>query len=369
MNIPYLDLGRLNALCQPQIEQAALSVLRSGRYLRDQQVTLFEQTWAQANGATYCVSTGNGLDALTAAMRGLKWLNQWPDGSEVIVSAHTFIASFLAITEAGLTPVPCDVSADDYNINPTLIEPLITAQTVAVMPVHIYGRECRMQPIRAIADRHGLKVITDSCQRHCADGSGSLTASLSDAAAFSFYPGKNLGAMGDAGCLITSSKPLADFARAYCNYGAEEKYRHAVKGCNSRMDSLQAAILLAKLPLLDKQNDQRRRQAERYSQAIRNPYITLPYGGLEIDQSVWHIYPIFCQHRQQLRDWLAAHGIGTNIHYPTPPHRQAAYAELNSTSLPVAEQLCATELSLPLNPTLTAGEQDYIIDTLNRFHL
>ena len=368
MNIPYLHLGRLNALCQPLLEQAALRVLRLGSYLNDQEVARFEHSWAEANNARHCVSTANGLDALTVALQGLKTLCQWPDGSEVIVSAHTFIASFLAITRAGLQPVPCDVSPDDYNISPSLIEPLITAHTVAIMPVHIYGRQCQMQPIRDIADRHDLKVVTDSCQRHSADGSGSFTAALSDATAFSFYPGKNLGAQGDAGCLITDSQELADLARAYCNYGAAQKYCHTIKGCNSRMDSLQAAMLSAKLPLLDKHNNQRRQQAERYNQEICNPLITLPYGGQEADQSVWHIYPVFCQHRQQLRDWLDSHGIGTIIHYPTPPHRQAAYAELNPVSLPVTEHLCATELSLPLNPTLTAEEQGYIIDTLNAFH-
>ena len=368
MNIPYLDLGRLNALCQPQIEQAALRVLRSGRYLRDQQVALFEQAWAQANGVAYCVSTGNGLDALTAALRGLKWLNQWPDGSEVIVSAHTFIASFLAITEAGLTPVPCDVSADDYNINPTLIEPLITAQTVAVMPVHIYGRECQMQPIRAIADRHGLKVITDSCQRHCADGSGSLTTSLSDAAAFSFYPGKNLGALGDAGAVVTNNKDIADKVRALGNYGSDYKYHHVYKGCNSRLDELQAAFLVAKLPHLDRMNEERRNIAAKYTAGINNPKIIVPFV-LDNCVPVWHIYGIRCAERERLEQHFTERGIGFNKHYPIPMHLQECYKELNipKGALPIAEEISSTEVSIPMYYGMTDEEVRYVIDALNDF--
>ena len=368
MNIPYLDLGILNAQWQQEMEQAALRVVRSGRYLHDQEIADFEALWATANAARHCVSTANGLDALTAALCGLKHLNDWPDGSEVIVSGFTFIASFEAVTRAGLCPVPCDVSSDDYTIDPTLISGLITERTVAIMPVHIYGRESNMAAIREIADRHNLKIVTDSCQRHSTDSSLlSASSSLSDAVAFSFYPGKNLGALGDAGCLVTNDPKLADYARAYCNYGAHVKYRHDIKGVNSRMDSLQAAILKVKARYLNQQNSLRQEQAAIYNQRIGNPLISLPYGGKDVQQSVWHIYPVFCRQRDQLQQWLASNGIGTIVHYPTPPHKQLSYSELNHISLPVTEQLCATQLSLPLNPTLTPQEQDYIIRTLNDF--
>ncbi|MCH5178727.1 MAG: DegT/DnrJ/EryC1/StrS family aminotransferase [Prevotellaceae bacterium] len=367
MKIPYLDLRQLNAECMPQIEQAALHTMRSGLYLNDSNVYEFEQSWAKGNRTKHCISTANGLDALTAALSAMKALYLWNDGSEVVVSAHTFIASFEAITRAGLMPVPCDVNITDYNINCNLIEPLINDKTVAVMPVHLYGRECDMKRIKEIANRHHLKIITDSCQRHSLDDNDNITATISDAVAFSFYPGKNLGALGDAGCLITNNTELADLARTFCNYGARIKYHHDMKGINSRMDAVQAAILNVKIPILNHQNAIRQSQAERYNQAINNPVITLPYDSKETEKSVWHIYPIFCQHRDKLQSYLSELGIGTIIHYPIPPHKQLAYREINHLSLPITEQLCATELSLPLNPTLTLEEQDYIIEALNSF--
>lgn len=368
MKIPYLDLRQLNADLMPQIEQAALRTLHSGLYLNESAVAEFEQSWAKANGATHCVSTANGLDALTAALSVMKEMYGWAEDSEVVVSAHTFIASFESITRAGLKPVPCDASIADYNIDCDLIEPLINKSTVAIMPVHIYGRECNMMRVKEIAHRHNLKVIVDSCQCHSPqDSSVSASGSAIMAAAYSFYPGKNLGALGDAGCLLTDDAELADRARAFCNYGAHIKYHHETKGINSRMDAVQAAILSVKLTTLDQQNRIRRSQAERYNRGINNPLLTLPYGGSESEKSVWHIYPVFCQHRDKLQSYLSELGIGTIIHYPIPPHKQLAYREINHLSLPITEQLCATELSLPLNPTLTLEEQDYIIEALNSF--
>ena len=368
MNIPFLDLGDVNGLMQTEIEQAALRVIRSGQYLYGDEIHNFEQKWAAANGTAYCVSTANGLDALTAALHCLKTLCHWPDNSEVIVSAHTFIASFEAITRCNLKPVPCDVSPHDYNIDCNRITALINANTVAIMPVHIYGRPCDMQTIKAIADSHSLRIITDSCQMHpqWSMVNGQLSTGA-DVTAFSFYPAKNMGALGDAGCLITDNKQLAELARAYCNYGATVKYHHEIKGINSRMDAVQAAILSVKMTHLDEQNKLRQAQAIRYSQGITNPLITLPYGGHDTDKSCWHVYPVFCDKRQKLQEWLGANGVGTIIHYPIPPHKQKAYAELNTLTLPVTEQLCNTELSLPLNPALTSEQQDYIIDVLNNF--
>lgn len=365
MKIPYLDLGKVNGQLQPEIEQAALRAIRSGQYLYSDEIHSFEQQWAATNGAAYCVSTANGLDALTAAIHCLKTLCDWPDNSEVIVSAHTFIASYEAITRCNLKPVPCDVNPEDYNIDCSKITPLINNRTVAIMPVHIYGRPCDMPAIKDIADSHKLRIIADSCQLHTTHCS---LSSLADATAFSFYPAKNMGAFGDAGCLVTNNPQLADLARIFCNYGATVKYHHEIKGVNSRMDSVQAAILSVKLSHLNEQDTMRQSQALRYNQGIKNPLIALPYSGsMDAKKSCWHVYPVFCDKRQQLQEWLASHGVGTIIHYPIPPHKQKAYTELNALTLPITEQICATELSLPLNPALTAEEQDYIIEVLNSF--
>ena len=361
MEIPYLHLGQLNAQWHQEIEQAALRVIRSGYYLNEAEVSAFEDQWAAKCKARYCISTANGLDALTASLQSLKTMHGWPDGSEVIVSAHTFIASFEAVTRLGLKAVPCDVSAEYYNIDCDIIPQLINAHTVAIMPVHIYGRSCDIAQICTIADSHNLKIVIDSCQLH------GMANPIGDAAAYSFYPGKNLGALGDAGCLVTDNKELADIARAYCNYGAASKYRHTMKGINSRMDSVQAAILSVKLAHLDEQNAIRQTIASRYNTGIHNPHILLPYGGNQADKSCWHIYPVFCEHRDKLQEWLASRGIGTIVHYPVPPHKQKAYKELNHLTLPVTERICASELSLPLYPTLTAAQQDYIISTVNDF--
>lgn len=365
MKIPYLSLRDLNALYQAEIEAATLDVVRSGYYLNSPAVAEFEESWAAYCHARYCVSTANGLDALTAILVAMRHLYGWASGSEVIVSAHTFIASFEAITRSGLTPVPCDVDPTTCLIDTTLIEPLITPHTVAIMPVHLYGRVCDMEAIAGIAEAHKLRVVADACQAHgmCRNGD------LGDAAAFSFYPGKNLGALGDGGCLVTDNADIAQYARAYCNYGAQVKYHHEIKGINSRLDAVQAAILQAKLPCLDDANRQRQLKAERYNEAVSNPLIALPYGGdADAHLSNWHIYPIFTSRRDELQAFLADRGIQTLIHYPIPPHKQGAYVELVNAHLPVSERLCAQELSLPLNPVLTNEQQDYVINALNEFN-
>lgn len=363
MNIPYLSLRDLNAINQHEIETAAIDVIRSGYYLNSPAVTKFEEQWATYSHAQYCVSTANGLDALTAILMAMRHLYQWSQQSEVIVSAHTFIASFEAITRAGLTPVPCDASPETYLIDTSLIESLITPRTVAIMPVHLYGRICNMQAITSIAQKHHLRIVADACQAHgmC------KAADLGEAAAFSFYPGKNLGALGDGGCLVTNNADLAAYARAYCNYGAEIKYHHQIQGINSRLDAIQAAILQAKLQYLDADIKLRQKIAQRYNESIHNSLITLPYNGSNAHDSNWHIYPIFSTQRDKLQSYLADHGIQTLIHYPIPSHKQKAYADLNHLSLPVSERLCDQELSLPLNPTLTIDQQDYIISTINNF--
>jgi len=369
MKIPFLDLKSLNQLHQSEIEAAAMRAIRSGWYLNDEEIENFEREWASYTGSLHCVTTANGIDALTATLFAMKKIYGWPEGSEVIVSAHTFIASFQSITRVGLKPVPCEVSSNDYLIDIQHIEALITKQTVAIMPVHLYGRSCNTPAIIDIAHKHGLRVISDACQSHGMSFAGRHATLLCDAAVFSFYPGKNLGAMGDAGALVTNNQDIATIARTFCNYGSNRKYHHEMQGINSRMDSLQAAILGAKLPYLDKQNAIRQQQAEYYNQKINSPLITLPYGGKDHKESVWHIYPVFCTRRDELQKYLSDHGIQTIVHYPIPPHKQKAYPELNNLSLPVTEQICATELSLPLNPVLTREQQDYIIDALNSFSI
>lgn len=363
MKIPYLDLGSLNRPHQKEIEKAALSVIQSGYYLYSSDVSDFESEWAAHNQAAHSIGTANGLDALTAILVAMKHLYRWNDGDEVIVSAHTFIASFEAITRARLKPVPCDVDEHTYLIAPSLIEPLITPRTVALMPVHLYGRLCDMDEIKNIAQKHSLRIIVDACQAHeiCKG------ADFGDAAAFSFYPGKNLGALGDGGCLVTNDASIAQFARTFCNYGANIKYHHLIKGINSRLGSIQAAILRIKLQYLAQDTKQRQDMAQYYNKNIHNRFILLPYGASKAHKSNWHIYPIFCQYRQQLQRHLSDAGIGYIVHYPTPPHKQQAYSELNTLTLPVTERLCQTELSIPLNPTLTKEQQDYIVNTLNAF--
>lgn len=361
MKIPYLNLYELNHRHQREIDDAALQVTRSGFYLNDATVRDFEQEWARYCNCKYCVSTANGLDALTAILTAMKTIYKWKNGSQVIVSAHTFIASFQAISLAGLSPVPCDVSDTTYLINTDLIESMITPSTVAIMPVHLYGRVCEMRAITDIADKHGLKIVSDACQAH---GTCKST-DLGDAAAFSFYPGKNLGAMGDGGCVVTNDEEIAYYVRTYCNYGANIKYKHEIKGINSRLASIQAAILQTKLKKLDEENRQRQDIAKRYLNNISSNAIRLPYIPDDYAISNWHIFPILCNNREVLQNKLLSYGIETLIHYPVPPHKQKACYELNALSMPVTEDICARELSLPLNSTLTIEQQDYIINTLN----
>lgn len=363
MKIPYLNLLALNNQSQPELYNAAHQVIESGLYLNSPTVYDFEDSWAKYADTSYCVSTANGLDALTAILVAMKALYGWPDNSQVIVSAHTFIASFQAIMRAGLTPVPCDIDNHSYLMCADNITELINPKTVAIMPVHLYGRVCDMSKILEIAQHHRIKVVSDACQAHgmCKG------AEMGDAGAFSFYPGKNLGALGDGGCLCTSNKELAEYARAFCNYGAKVKYHHDILGINSRLDAIQAAMLKEKLTLLDKQNTQRQEQALYYQSNIKNSNILLPYKGDSVSVSNWHIYPVLCQQRDKLQQFLEGQGIGTIIHYPIPPHKQRACLFLNNLSLPITEQICSQELSLPLNPTITKEQQQHIVDAINNF--
>lgn len=368
MQIPYLDLKRVNAPQESEIKAAIEATIHSGWYLYGEQVRTFQKAWATYNDADYCITTANGLDALTASLLSLKHLRQWADGSEVLVSSLTFIASFEAISRAGLKPVPVDVSEADYLMSFPLAQQSINTNTMAIMPVLIYGRNTDMRPWRTLADEHNLSIVADACQMHgrVREKDAALTK-YCDVVAYSFYPGKNLGALGDAGALITNNKEVAEMAEMYCNYGAKEKYHHLLQGANSRMDEIQAAALNVKLKYLDQSNATRRNQAKVYNANIHNPLITLPYGGKEEELSFWHVYPVFTPQRDEFQVYLRNKGIQTQVHYPIPPHKQQAYKELNGYSLPVSERLCKTELSLPLNPALSKPEQDYIVEAINNF--
>ena len=277
----YLDIKKISDSFEPTLTEEVTRVVHSGWYLHGRENKRFARLYADYCGVSCCVPTANGLDALTNVLRAYSQLLGWHEGDEVIVPANTFIATILAITHAGLTPVLCEPSLSDYLIDEKLIEPLITPRTRAIMPVHLYGRLCNMQAIRSIADAHGLKVIDDAAQAHGARTGGLRAGALADATAFSFYPGKNLGALGDAGCVTTNDEQLARVVQAMGDYGSEEKYVHEYKGVNSRMDEIQAAVLSLKLGRLDEDNDRRREIARLYDQGIQNPLVTLPLAASE----------------------------------------------------------------------------------------
>lgn len=364
--IKYCDLKKITDIHEPQLSEAVNRVVRSGWYILGNEVKNFEQEFARYCGCSYCIGTGNGLDALTIIMLAYKEMGIMQDGDEVIVPANTYIASVLSIIEAGLKPVLCEPSWESCNIDPDKIEELITPRTKAIMAVHLYGRCADIPQIEKIADKHSLKIIEDSAQAHGAIIDGRRTGNLGDAAGFSFYPGKNLGALGDGGAITTNDKELADIARAIANYGSQKKYVNIYKGVNSRLDEIQAAILSVKLKSLDADNERRREIAEKYNAGIDNSLITLPQTDNR-EGHVFHIYPIFCKEREKLQQHLLANGIETIIHYPIPPHKQEALKEFNSLELPITERIHDEELSLPCNPAMSNDEVTKVIEVINSF--
>lgn len=371
MEIKYLELKKVSDRHIEELTDAVERVVRSGHYLQGSETQAFEAEFARYVGVAHCLGTSNGLDALTLILMAYKHLLHWQDGDEVIVSAHTFIATIEAVSRARLTPVLCDVTMDDYLMDTTLLPQLLSPRTRAIMPVHLYGKVCLMERIVAWAHGHGLKVIEDAAQAHGACGAdGRKAGSLGDAAAFSFYPAKNIGAFADAGAVVTDDGELIDTVRRMANYGMKRKYEHEMKGLNCRMDEISSAVLRVKLRYLDSDNTRRRHVARLYRENIHNDALLLPYGGDGgggCADSVYHVYPLLCRNREALRRYLQEKGIGTNCHYPCPPHRQKAYAELAGLSLPVTERICREELSIPLNQTLTEPEIEYIISQLNLF--
>lgn len=367
--IPYLNLKALTESFQPQLDEAIDRTVHSGWYLLGENVKLFEKSYAAYVGTKHCIACSNGLDALTLTLRAYRHLCGWSDGDEVLVPANTYIASILAIVQAGLTPVLCEPEMSTYLLDARNLSEHLTSRTRALLPVHLYGRVCNMDTIMKFAKAHNLVVVEDAAQAHGAIWNGTRAGALGDAAGFSFYPGKNLGALGDAGCVTTNDDALADTIRALANYGSHQKYIHDFQGGNNRMDELQAAVLNIKLPRLDQDNERRRTIAQLYIEGIDNPLVTLPEMPRHADQHVFHIFAIRCAHRDLLQAYLKDKGIETLIHYPLPPHKQKAFAEWNMRRFPITERIHNEELSLPLNPTMTEEQVDRICQAINLFNV
>lgn len=362
MRVPFLDLRAINIRHRAQMHAALDRMLDSGVVLLGGQLETFEKAYANYCGVRNCVGVGNGLDALHLVLRA--W-NIGP-GDEVIVPSNTYIATWLAVTHAGAVPVPVEPNRDTYNIDPTLIEAAITPKTRAIIAVHLYGQACDMDPIMALAESRGLKVLEDAAQAHGATYRGRRTGSLGHAAGFSFYPGKNLGALGDAGGVTTDDDALAERIRELRNYGSRKKYVNKVVGFNSRLDEFQAAVLVDKLTKLDLDNTHRRFIAERYLAKLKTLHKLVLPKVLPHCSSSWHLFVVRHPKRDRIAAGLEALGIGTLVHYPIAPHLQPAYADqgFSSRSFPLAEQLHNEVLSLPLGPTMTFTEVDYVVECL-----
>lgn len=363
--INYLSLQKITALHESEITTAVNQVLRSGWYLQGEHIALFEKNYAQYIGTKYCVTCGNGLDALCLIFRAYIELGLLKEGDEVIVPANTYIATILSITENHLTPILVEPDINTLEIDEKQIEQAITSRTRAIMLVHLYGR-CAYTPfIGDICKHHNLLLLEDNAQAHGCHFGNKRTGNLGNAAAHSFYPGKNLGALGDAGAVTTDNEQLAQTIRSLANYGSTCKYEFSFKGKNSRMDEIQAAVLNVKLPYLDKENQRRKQIAKAYLEGINNPQIRLIKDNDR--DNVYHIFPILCPSRNRLQQYLKDNGIETMIHYPIPPHQQEAYKEWSEQHYPITEFIHHQELSLPCNPTMTDEEVYQIIDSINMY--
>lgn len=364
MKIPFVTFKPLEAELDKDIRDAFERVYTRSWYIEGKEDEAFEKAFAEYCDSKYCVGVGNGLDALFLALKalGIK------AGDEVIVPSNTYIATALAVTYVGATPVFVEPDIRTFNIDPNKIENAITEKTKVIMPVHLYGQACDMDPIMEIAKKYKLYVVEDCAQAHGATYKGKVIGSFGDAAGFSFYPGKNLGALGDAGAIITNNENVASKVRILGNYGSDYKYHHVYQGNNSRLDELQAAFLAAKLPHLDKVNVERRRIANMYIKGIKNRKIILPYIP-SYTTPVWHIFSIRCKRRTELEKFLNDAGIGTNKHYPIPMHLQKCYKNLGfkAGDFPIAEEISNTQLSIPMYYGMTDEEIQYVIDRINAF--
>ncbi|MET3651291.1 DegT/DnrJ/EryC1/StrS family aminotransferase [Dyella japonica] len=366
MDVPFLSLRDVNARYADELKAAAARVIDSGWYVMGEELGAFEREFAAYCGVAHAVGVGNGLDALSLILRGYKELGALRDGDEVIVPANTFIATLLAITANQLVPVLVEPDADTFNLDPERVESAIGPRTRALMPVHLYGQLADMDALSAIAQRHGLLVIEDAAQAHGASLGERRAGALGDAAGFSFFPAKNLGALGDGGAVVTRNPELAARVLALRNYGSEVKYQHLYQGCNSRLDEIQAAMLRVKLAHLDHEVAMRRQVARHYREGIRHAHIVLPQVADE-SRHAWHLFVVRCGARDALQQHLRAHGVQSQVHYPVPPHRQPAYASLSGLQLPITEQLHDEVLSLPMGPAMNEEAIRRVIDACNAF--
>ncbi|WP_396156907.1 DegT/DnrJ/EryC1/StrS family aminotransferase [Flavobacterium macrobrachii] len=372
-NIKFLDLQKINAQYAAELKQAAADVIDSGWFLTGERVASFEKNLAQFNNSKHIIGVANGLDALRLILKAYIDMGIMQEGDEVIVPANTYIASLLAISDNRLVPVLVEPNLQSYNLDIDLIQQAITPKTKAIMVVHLYGQVCWNDKLVEIAKNNNLKIIEDNAQAIGAIYNGTKTGNLGDAAGFSFYPGKNLGALGDAGAVSTNDDQLAERVRALGNYGSKKKYVNEFQGLNSRLDEFQAAFLDVKLKYIDTENQYRRQIAQRYLSEINNPNIILPvpvatqFATAENKEHVWHLFVIRCEKRDALQNYLAEKGIQTLIHYPIPPNKQLAYKELNHLDFPITNTIHDQVLSLPISPVVTNDEVSMVIQALNSF--
>jgi dTDP-4-amino-4,6-dideoxygalactose transaminase len=365
--INFLDLKKINQSFEPELSQAIKTVVDSGWYLLGDEVKSFEKEYAEFIGTKHCIGVANGLDALRLIIRSYVEMGKMKEGDEIIVPANTYIASILAITENRLVPLLIEPDLSSYNIDPYIIEEKISARTKAIMVVHLYGQNSMHTEIQRIRKEHGLILIEDNAQAQGCYYHSQRTGSIGDSSGNSFYPGKNLGALGDAGAITTDNSEFADIARTIANYGSKEKYRNLYKGLNSRIDEIQAAILRVKLKRLDEDNARRREIAAYYCNHIKNERIILPFP-VNDNSHVWHLFVVRCQSRDKLKLYLEENGIQTLIHYPIPPHKQDAYLSMRDLHYPITEKIHETVLSLPIGGHLTEQDIEYIVSTLNSFN-
>ena len=360
--IKFLDLQKINAPYENAFQQKLKSVLDKGWYILGDEVNSFEKNFANYCSSKYCIGVGNGLDALTLIFKGYIALGKMQKGDEVIVPANTFIATILSVLQADLVPVLVEPKLETYTINPNLIQDKITSKTKAILAVHLYGQLAEIDKINAIANQNNLIVVEDAAQSHGAF-LGKNRKSI-NTQSFSFYPGKNLGALGDGGAIVTNDEELAKVLFSLRNYGSEVKYHNNYIGINSRLDELQAAFLNVKLPNLDSDNEHRRIVSKRYFSEIKNDKITLPFWDFS-DNHVFHLFVIRTENREELQDYLKENGIETMIHYPVPPHKQKALKNWNDLSFPITEKIHNEVLSLPISPVMTVDEVSFVIQKLN----
>ncbi len=365
MKVPFVDLKPIHNEVREGLDAAYKTVMDESYFIQGEQCHRFEEEFAGYCETKYCVGVATGLDAIYLILRAM----DIGVGDEVIVPSNTYIATALAVSYCGATPVFVEPQIDNYNIDPSGIEDKITDKTKAVIAVHLQGRPADMDAISQVARAHGLYVVEDAAQAHGARYKGKRVGGLSDAAAFSFYPGKNLGALGDGGCVTTNNQKLADKIRALGNYGSDYKYHHIYKGTNSRLDEIQAAFLRVKLKGLDRWNDARRDTAKQYLNRVQNPLIQMPVAVSDDYEHIYHVFVIRCEDRDRLEQYLSDAGIGTVKHYPIPMHMQEAYKDLKipQGALPIAEQISRTVLSIPMYYGMTQEQIDYVIDQLNTF--